>query len=440
MNERNPQISILLPTYNQPTLIRGAIEAVLNQTYKNFEFIISNNCSPNPEIDKICREYAEKDSRIKYYLQKENIGCEKNTAFCLSKMSNNLFFTFADDDIIEPTFIEKCLRKMQATKGAIGCWSKIVYIDEDRNPVISDFGSNADLSSNNPIDNLVKWIMLKHWMGGALYDYSVIKNCDTNYKKVFGWDVLYTAQMLLLGKIPRVEEPLYIYQIRTKSQDSKRITAENMKNFNEFSVISLNVDIVMRTFEVVFESDKLNIFQKIEFFIKMWLSIFRDKHKFSVIFEIYKLDYIKLLFERKMFADIFYLFPYIIYTLYKRTKFNLKNLNLIKHKVSKNSILLVNNNHCKDKNLIEYSKIFINLGYNVDILSRYSHKKHFKNIKKTNLLKIKGLYSYFLATDICNNYEFLVFVDRETTKTKPSYLTNEMKYLDEFINKEEVNE
>ena len=92
MNERNPQISILLPTYNQPTLIRGAIEAVLNQTYKNFEFIISNNCSPNPEIDKICREYAEKDSRIKYYLQKENIGCEKNTAFCLSKMSNNLFF------------------------------------------------------------------------------------------------------------------------------------------------------------------------------------------------------------------------------------------------------------------------------------------------------------------------------------------------------------
>ena len=246
--------------------------------------------------------------------------------------------------------------------------------------------------------------------------------------------------MLLLGKIPRVEEPLYIYQIRTKSQDSKRITAENMKNFNEFSVISLNVDIVMRTFEVVFESDKLNIFQKIEFFIKMWLSIFRDKHKFSVIFEIYKLDYIKLLFERKMFADIFYLFPYIIYTLYKRTKFNLKNLNLIKHKVSKNSILLVNNNHCKDKNLIEYSKIFINLGYNVDILSRYSNKKHFKNIKKTNLLKIKGLYSYFLATDICNNYEFLVFVDRETTKTKPSYLTNEMKYLDEFINKEEVNE
>ena len=440
MNKKNPQISILLPTYNRPELLKDAIESVLNQTYTNFELIISNNCSPNPEVDIICREYAAKDSRIRYFCQEKNIGCEKNTRFCISKMQNNLHFGMSDDDIIAPEFIEKCIQKLQNTKGAVGCWSKIKYIDEDRVEYIdkNNIGSNADLTSNNPIDNIIKWTMLKHWMGGGVFDYSIIKDCDTHYKKVFGWDVLLTSQILLLGKIARVEEPLYTYQIRTKSEDIKQITESNQKDFNEFSVISSDLDIIMRTFELVFETDKLNVFQKIEFYFKMWFAIFTNKYKIFRFHPTFK--FINLIEEKKLWKNYFYFLPYILIIEIKRLKFLLFHPFLIFHKIKQNTVLLINNGNSSGKELLNYAQYFTNQGYNVDILSRMSHKKYLKNKKGIKVLKIKDKFSKFYETRMIKKYEFIVSVFNPINTYPFLNLCNKIRYIEEFITEEqEVN-
>lgn len=441
MKENNPQISILLPTYNQPVVIRDTIESVLNQTYTNFEFIISNDHSSNPEVDRICKEYAKKDSRIKYFYQENNLGPVKNVEFCVSKMQNNLFFILSDDDFIATTFLEKCLHKMQKTKGAVASTSIIQYIDEDRNPYIDKYniGSNADLTTNNPVDNIIKWTMLKHWMGWGVFDYSAIKNCDFNYKKVFGWDVLYVSQMLLYGKIARVEEPLYTYQIRTKSEDVKQITESNKKDFNEFSVISSNLDIIMRTFELVFETDKLNFLQKIEFYFKMWFAIFTDKYKYK-IFRIHPtLKSINLIEEKKLWADYFYFLPYILIIELKRLKFLILHPFLIFHKIKPDTILIINNNNSSGKELLKYAQYFTNQGYNVDILSRLSHKKYLKNKKGIKVLKIKDKFSKFYETRMIKNYEFVISVDKPENKSTFQNLCNKIRYMEEFISNNEVN-
>lgn len=442
MNEKNPQISILLPTYNQPILIRDAIESVLKQTYTNFEFIISNNCSPNPEVDRICREYAAKDSRIRYFCQENNIGCEKNVAFCISKMKNNLFFVFSDDDILAPSYIEKCMQKMQQTKGAIAAWSKIKYINEDRQPYNDKYniGSNCDLTSDNPVNNIVKWTMLKHWMGGALRNYSVVKQCNHNYKKVFGWDVLYVSQMLLYGKIARVEEPLYTYQIRTKSEDSKQITECNKKNFNEFSVISSDLDIIMRTFELVFETDKLNVLQKIEFYFKMWFAIFTNKYKYKIFRFHPTFKFINLIEEKKLWKNYFYFLPYILIIEIKCLKFLLFHPFLIFHKIKQNTVLLINNGNSSGKELLNYAQYFTNQGYNVDILSRMSHKKYLKNKKGIKVLKIKDNFSKFYETRMIKKYQFVVSVIKPENTSSFLNICNNIKYIEEFISEEqEVN-
>lgn len=440
MNKNNPQISILLPTYNRPELLKDAIKSVLNQTYTNFEFIISNNCSSNQDVDKICREYAQKDSRIRYFCQKENIGCKLNTAFCINQMKNNYFFVMADDDIIAPEFIEKCVDKLQKTKGTVGCWSKIKYIDEDRNPIIDNkLESNADLTSNNPIDNIIKWTMLKHWMGGGVFDYSIIKDCDTHYKKVFGWDVLLTSQILLLGKIARVEEPLYTYQIRTKSEDIKQITESNQKDFNEFSVISSDLDIIMRTFELVFETDKLNVLQKIEFYFKMWSSILKNRNKSRVINALPLIKFIDKIEEKRRWHDYIYFLPYVIRTELKRLKFLILHPFLIFHKIKPNTILIINNNS-SGKELLDYAQYFTNQGYNVDILSRMSHKKYLKNKKGIKVLKIKDNFSKFYETRMIKKYQFVVSVIKPENTSSFLNICNNIKYIEEFISEEqEVN-
>ncbi len=437
MYENNPQISIMLPTYNQPKLLKEAIESILNQTYQNFELIISNNCSPDPEVDRICKEYAQKDSRIRYFCQKENIGCEKNFVFCKKKMRNRLGFAMSDDDIIAPTFIEKCLRKLQETKGAIACSSVIQYIDEDRKPIISNYGSNGDFTKKNPVDNIIAWTKLLHWMGGALRDYEIANLCDTNYKKTFGWDVLYTSQMLLLGKIARVEEPLYTYQIRTKSQDVKQIS-ENNRNFNEYSLISIDLDILLKTFELIFETDKLSILNKLYFYIKMWFTLFRTKHWMEKLNNIATIKCIDLLFENKKFDDIFYILPYIVYIKLKQTLFIIEKLRFFTRKIKPNTVLIVNYDNSDGKTLLEYSKYFTENGQNVDILSSKSYKKQLSKHKNLYIIKTRN-FKQFLQFNKIKQYSSIIF----TKQTDYIYLlgkNNKATSIKQILNDKEVKE
>ena len=68
---KNPEISIGLPIYNSEKFIRKRLENILSQTFNDFELIISDNASTDDSV-KICKEFMEKDSRIKLYVQDEN--------------------------------------------------------------------------------------------------------------------------------------------------------------------------------------------------------------------------------------------------------------------------------------------------------------------------------------------------------------------------------
>ena len=60
----NPPISVLMPAYNAEEYIAEAIESILNQTFKDYEFIIVDDCSTD-NTWQIIKKYIKKDSRIK---------------------------------------------------------------------------------------------------------------------------------------------------------------------------------------------------------------------------------------------------------------------------------------------------------------------------------------------------------------------------------------
>ena len=104
--QNNKLVSIGLPTYNRAQFLRRALDLLLAQTYKNFELIISDNCSTD-DTPKICEEYRKHDARIKYFRQKENIGITDNMSFVLNEARGDYFMWAADDDWWAPEFIEK---------------------------------------------------------------------------------------------------------------------------------------------------------------------------------------------------------------------------------------------------------------------------------------------------------------------------------------------
>ena len=68
-----PKVSIGLIVYNGGKYLKNAIDSFLNQTFKNFEIIISDNASTD-DTKKICQEYARLTNRIKYVRQVKNQG------------------------------------------------------------------------------------------------------------------------------------------------------------------------------------------------------------------------------------------------------------------------------------------------------------------------------------------------------------------------------
>src|SRR6266511_793350 len=76
MNGR-PRVSIGLPVFNVERFVAEAIDSILAQTFTDFEMIVSDNASTD-RTEEICRQYAEKDERIRYVRNRENYGAAFN--------------------------------------------------------------------------------------------------------------------------------------------------------------------------------------------------------------------------------------------------------------------------------------------------------------------------------------------------------------------------
>jgi glycosyltransferase involved in cell wall biosynthesis len=100
-----PAVSIGMPVYNGEKYIREALDSILEQTFKDFELIISDNCSTD-KTQEICREYAIKDSRVKYIIQSENIGVALNFEFVLNAAQAKYFIWAASDDFWSNNWLE----------------------------------------------------------------------------------------------------------------------------------------------------------------------------------------------------------------------------------------------------------------------------------------------------------------------------------------------
>jgi len=62
---KNPTVSVIIPTYNRAHIVGRAIQSVLDQTYQDFELIIVDDRSTDNTKD-IIKEFQKKDKRIKY--------------------------------------------------------------------------------------------------------------------------------------------------------------------------------------------------------------------------------------------------------------------------------------------------------------------------------------------------------------------------------------
>ncbi len=140
MNQTNgpsvhrPLVSIGVPVFNGERFLERALDSLLDQTFSDFELIISDNAS-NDATQEICEAYVRRDRRVRYIRQISNIGAPRNWNVLVHE-ARGIFFKWASaNDYCSPRMLQECVNVMKADPGVVLCYGRTQLVDENEQPL-----------------------------------------------------------------------------------------------------------------------------------------------------------------------------------------------------------------------------------------------------------------------------------------------------------------
>lgn len=203
----SPRVSIGLPVFNGENFLTQALDALLGQTFTDFELIISDNASTDG-TESICRTYASQDDRVRYVRQARNKGGAPNQNLVLELARGELFKLAAHDDLYGPALVERCVELLDEHPDAVLCHADMAYIDAD-GAVIGRYDYTMATSSPSAP---VRFRSLLFTEGGD-DEYGVIRTDVLRRVRALGSFYNpgrpYVAELALHGRFLQVPELLY---------------------------------------------------------------------------------------------------------------------------------------------------------------------------------------------------------------------------------------
>ena len=296
-------ISIIIPVFNVRDYIGKCIESIIQQSYHNIEIIVINDGSTDGS-GEMCRQFADKDSRMVYVYQENqgSVGARKKGLM----LAKGKYIVFADgDDYAQVDYVEKLYELMiendvdfvysnYMVNGKEQRYVKQVqlYREQDLN-----MECRIDLLCNHLFERNVEKEVIDCNLYGCIYKKSIIYDCymELSNHQQYGEDLLCFCNLLMKCKsLMFVPIALYHYVIRENSLDHP----ENfMKSIANKTSLYMEVEKLMKQYNLLPTlSEKCQLF-----FINKILGDFRlatlDELHTK---EAYECGFIHLLMEKKI--------------------------------------------------------------------------------------------------------------------------------------------
>lgn len=241
MKKKNVKVSVIMSIYNENiNWIIDSIESILNQSYRNLEFIIVLDNPDNIEIIELLETYKFRDKRVQVIINEKNIGLIKSLNKAILNTSGELIARMDADDISYLNRLEEQVNFLNnnPTISLVGC--KIEYINEN-NKLIKKESYRAH--KHEEIKELLKYAnMFAHpslmYRKQAIIDIGLYKNA------LYAEDYELIIEFVLNGyKVANINDILLKYRLRKNGvSTSKRpyqfitcdyLQQEYINNINE---------------------------------------------------------------------------------------------------------------------------------------------------------------------------------------------------------------
>lgn len=241
-------ITIGLPVFNGARFLRHAIDALLAQTYGDFELIIADNASTDDTV-AIAQEYADRDGRVRLVRHPINMGAARNWNSIVPMARGRYFKWASSNDYVAPTMLADCLAEMEADGSLVLCAGRTTLIDES-GAVMQSYDGDVDAMHARPSERfkrIRREMALNNLQSGLLRTEALHK---TRLERVYpGGDLVFMAELALLGRFKLLPQPLFYRRIGTGSSTNALSNSDLRKFWNpsatghrSFSLWRIHID------------------------------------------------------------------------------------------------------------------------------------------------------------------------------------------------------
>jgi glycosyltransferase involved in cell wall biosynthesis len=225
VTKRVPRLTLGLPVYNGERFLAESLDALLAQTFTDYELIISDNGSVD-RTGEIAQRYAAKDSRVRYVHHPRNRGSSFNHNFVIEQARGELFKWVSHDDLYAPDLLQRCIDALD-TRPEISLAHAWTALIDDQGKVTHkvDYPLTTDVA-----DPVERFRSLLYTHGGDDI-YGVIRMSILRTVAPFGsyhWaDRPFVAELVLHGPFHNVPE--FLYFRRDHPDRTTRVGLDNIR-------------------------------------------------------------------------------------------------------------------------------------------------------------------------------------------------------------------
>ena len=281
---KSPILSVVMSVYNGEKYLDEAIQSILNQTYKDFEFIIINDGSTDNSLE-IIKKYKNQDERI-ILINRENKGLITSLNQGIEKTKGKYIARMDADDISLPQRFEKQIQLMEKDSLDI-CGGDYLSIDSDGSLLSLNLTPKGCALCTLSLVSKVPFAHPTVMIRKEFLDKNVLKYGQSDYKKAEDLD-LWIRMYEKGAKFSNVDDIIFKYRIIENSLskiNDRQIRQETKDMLNDFCINNQDVisDILIKNYQKLNNEEESIFIRAIyrTYLKKLKLNKIKDLRKFN---------------------------------------------------------------------------------------------------------------------------------------------------------------
>lgn len=254
-------VSIVIPLYNSEKFIDATLESCLNQTYKNIEIIVVDDCSSDKSVEIVKKKMAG-EKRIQLLMNEKNSGFIKSMNRGIKASKGEYIIGLGNDDILEPTHVE-IMRSYFEKDDISFAYCKSNYIDENGNKIgesrTLDIATYDFLLTKQNIINSCGLMMSREKLKAA----GLYPEFDDfpNYGEWYLWIL-----MLKEAEAIFVENVKSNYRIHSANLTKTFLNPDKLKGTKKYNLMCM---------KLAYDKLNLSLTEKIKFYVNYYIYILK---------------------------------------------------------------------------------------------------------------------------------------------------------------------